>query len=163
MFKEELLCLLLVCDLINLNFGSGREDLEGWLNLDKDNLDLDCFPYPFSDDSVDNIRMNHVLEHLKNPYRVLVECHRILRPEGKLVVRMPSKGDSIMHYRTRNGIDTMDCFNVDAEQINLQYRPYFDIKVKGNTRGLKKIIYNLYREFLNLIFTEWEYEFTKKN
>ena len=63
---------------VNLNLGCGRRRLSGcWVNVDRvkhDNVDvvhdLDTFPYPFEDDSVDYIFMNYV-EHLGKPYEAV--------------------------------------------------------------------------------------------
>ena len=44
--------------------------------------DLNVFPYPFDDDSVDRVVMNNVIEHLDDTIKVLGEVHRILRPGG---------------------------------------------------------------------------------
>jgi len=44
--------------------------------------DLEKFPYPWEDSSVDKIIMSHVLEHLEDPSAVLLECSRILKWGG---------------------------------------------------------------------------------
>jgi len=44
----------------------------------------------FHDDFFDLVTMLHVIEHLCSPYNVLKEVHRVLRPEGKLVVSTPN-------------------------------------------------------------------------
>lgn len=46
---------------------------------------------PFDDASFDLITMLAVLEHLNNPYEILCECKRILRPGGGLFLTVPSK------------------------------------------------------------------------
>jgi SAM-dependent methyltransferase len=40
--------------------------------------------------SFDCVLMNHVLEHLHDPVRMLRECHRLLRPRGRLVAVTPN-------------------------------------------------------------------------
>jgi hypothetical protein len=54
---------------VKLNLGCGHERLSGWLNVDKFGdpdlrVDLEQFPWPWSDSSVDEVRLHHVLEHL---------------------------------------------------------------------------------------------------
>ena len=79
-----------------LNLGCGQFPKSGYINLDissnaKADIshDLDKFPYPFEDNSFSLIEADHILEHLKNPTKVMKELHRILEPDGKLIIRVP--------------------------------------------------------------------------
>lgn len=47
-------------------------------------------PLPFADGSLDYIILAEVIEHLRNPYQVMAELSRILRPGGKLVLSTPN-------------------------------------------------------------------------
>ncbi len=74
-----------------LNLGSGNFPKDGYINVDlyphlsPDVVhDLEVFPYPFKDSSFDLIEVNHCLEHLSNPFRVMKEIHRIGK-DGALV------------------------------------------------------------------------------
>jgi SAM-dependent methyltransferase len=51
--------------------------------------DLDVLPYPFEDSSFDQVLMQDVLEHVRDPIRVVEELHRLLRPGGLLQLRTP--------------------------------------------------------------------------
>lgn len=46
----------------------------------------------------DVITMSHVIEHLHDPARALVQCHRLLRPGGRLWLETPN-AESIGHQR----------------------------------------------------------------
>lgn len=46
----------------------------------------------FEDGCFDAVVINHVLEHVHDPVRLLEECHRILRPGGALRVFVPNAG-----------------------------------------------------------------------
>jgi SAM-dependent methyltransferase len=50
---------------------------------------LDRFPYPLQTASFDHVLMQDVIEHLREPVRVIEELHRILRPGGRLQLRTP--------------------------------------------------------------------------
>ena len=61
---------------------------------------------PCPDASFDLITMNDVMEHVIDPQRVLVECHRVLRPGGRLALVFPpyycvSGGSHLHGYATR--------------------------------------------------------------
>ena len=51
---------------------------------------LDAHKLPFDDLFFDYVLMTDVLEHVLVPCRVLEEVHRVLRPEGKLVLGVPN-------------------------------------------------------------------------
>jgi SAM-dependent methyltransferase len=51
--------------------------------------DLDEFPYPFEDSRFDQVLMQDVLEHVREPIRVFDELHRICRPGARIHVRTP--------------------------------------------------------------------------
>ena len=82
-----------------LHLGCGRTHLPGWVNIDNVNLpgvdlvaDLDACRHrrlPYSDDSVDEFLMSHVIEHIKDTLGLMQELHRIAKPGAKLVARVP--------------------------------------------------------------------------
>lgn len=84
---------------MKLNVGCGKDYREGYINADNLSeypdakvdmmLDIDRFPYPFSDSSIDEIYCNHVLEHTKEPDKVLREFHRIMKAGGVLILNVP--------------------------------------------------------------------------
>ena len=81
---------------MKLNLGCGPDRKEGYVNVDKfqqynpDQLaDLNEFPYPWDDNSVDEVFMSHILEHLDDQQKVLEEIYRILKKGGKLKLIYP--------------------------------------------------------------------------
>ena len=44
----------------------------------------------FADESFDAVTLAHVIEHVHQPLRLLAECRRILRPDGKLAITTPN-------------------------------------------------------------------------
>ena len=53
--------------------------------------DLLDFPYPFTDESADEIILSHVLEHfcLSDIIKILDEAGRILKPQGNITISVP--------------------------------------------------------------------------
>jgi SAM-dependent methyltransferase len=49
----------------------------------------DAYEIPLESASFDTILMSEVLEHLERPTDALTECHRLLRPGGKLILSTP--------------------------------------------------------------------------
>ncbi len=80
---------------IKLNLGSGPVRKEGFISVDKffdgadQKVDLEVFPWPWEDGSVDAVYMSHYLEHVENVTKVAQEVHRILKTGGTWEVRVP--------------------------------------------------------------------------
>lgn len=51
--------------------------------------DLDVFPYPLEDDSFDQVLMQDVIEHLRDPIAVIEELVRVCRPGARIQLRTP--------------------------------------------------------------------------
>jgi predicted SAM-dependent methyltransferase len=92
-----------------LQLGSGDNVLAGWLNTDvyvfkqaKELVHLDARkPFPLPDASFDLVFSEHMLEHLTygEGLHCLRECHRVLRPGGRIRVATPSLGRLAGLYR----------------------------------------------------------------
>jgi hypothetical protein len=85
---------------MRLNLGCGYDRLDGWLNIDKvaacgpdQVLDLERTPWPFADDSVDEVLMSHVLEHLgADPevfFAIVKELYRVCRHGAEVRIHVP--------------------------------------------------------------------------
>ena len=79
-----------------LDLGCGKKKRDGFVGVDwseRHNADvihdLNKFPYPFDDCSIDLIFMDNILEHLKNPVKVMEEIYRILKPGAKVIIIVP--------------------------------------------------------------------------
>lgn len=84
-----------------LNLGCGFKKAQGWINVDAYECchpdiqwDLNKFPYPWEDNSVDGIMMSHILEHIPNWWEAFNECVRILKPNGCLEIRVPDESSA---------------------------------------------------------------------
>ena len=93
--------------LNKLNLGCGRKLLNGYINVDKagsPNIkhDLEEFPWPWENDSVEEILLDHVLEHLgkdTNIYlAIMKEMYRVCRAGAKIRIIVP-------HFRHHSFFD----------------------------------------------------------
>ena len=85
---------------MKLNLGCGNKILEGYVNVDKFEYyqcnvvhDLEKFPYPFETDSVEEILLVHVLEHIgQDPEvfnKVVKELYRISKNQALVDITVP--------------------------------------------------------------------------
>jgi len=95
-----------------LDLGCGERKKEGYVTLDfrpEVNPDivhnLNVFPYPFPDSYFDVIEASHVLEHLDRPFLVMKELHRILKPGGRLIIKVPHFSRGFTHAEHAHGFD----------------------------------------------------------
>jgi hypothetical protein len=85
---------------MKLNLGCGNRKLPGWINIDRtaacgpdQMVDVEQMPWPWQTDSVDEVLLSHVLEHLgSTPGRYLEifqELYRVCRGGAKIVIIVP--------------------------------------------------------------------------
>lgn len=96
--------------------------------------DLDDLPWPWADQSFDFIVARAVLEHLRlNLVESLDECWRILRPAGRIYLKLPYWDSEQAHrdptHRWFLTLDSFDYFDPDTE-YGSQYGFYTDRKWK---------------------------------
>jgi SAM-dependent methyltransferase len=102
-----------------LHIGAGRKKIAGAVTLDINPClnpdvvwDLNNFPYPFADSEFDLVVCEHVIEHLQHVISVMEELHRITRPGGRVLVRVP-------HFSSLN-------FNTDPTHVHAFSSRSFD-------------------------------------
>lgn len=88
---------------MKLNLGAGQYIKKAFTNVDQFPLEgidvvhnLTVFPYPFEDNSADEIVAYDVIEHLPSHVsgentvlKFVTECHRILKPGAELFIQTP--------------------------------------------------------------------------
>lgn len=133
-----------------LNVGCGTDIRTGWVNLDSANLqgvnvvhDLESLPLPFEDNIFDEILCQDVLEHL-NYIPVLQDLHRILKPSGRITIRVP-------HFSSKNNFidpthkkmfswETFEFFSLNTPYERGYYFPFkFDKLIQSNITFAKKM------------------------
>jgi predicted SAM-dependent methyltransferase len=74
-----------------IQFGSGGNMIPRWENFDRDVDIAKPLPSCFTDNSVDRIFTEHVIEHVTHlqAFRFLEHCFRILRPGGRIRMVFP--------------------------------------------------------------------------
>jgi SAM-dependent methyltransferase len=82
---------------MKLHLGCGENYRNGWVNVDFEGdhidqaVDLSKFPWPWDNNSVDEVFLEQVIEHFQRPEFVLKEIHRILKPGGRVELITPHK------------------------------------------------------------------------
>jgi len=94
-----------------LHLGAGNHLLPGWLNSDlhppaAEVLHLDATrTFPFEDVTFDYVFSEHMIEHLTyaDGVRMLRECHRVLKPGGRVRVSTPDLRTLVRLYQGESG------------------------------------------------------------
>ena len=79
---------------MRLNLGCGDKMMPGYINVDLCGdpdvvLDLSVFPWPFPDNSMEEVYSSHFLEHVEDFDRTVLEIHRVLKQNGICHFRVP--------------------------------------------------------------------------
>ena len=81
---------------IVLDLGAGVKKYPGSIAVDSNPVtnpevlhDLNVIPYPFESSSVDEVRLDNVLEHLDDVIAIITEIYRISKPGAKVVISVP--------------------------------------------------------------------------
>lgn len=93
--------------MTRLNIGCGRDYRQGWINTDISHevkadhyFDIRREKFPFKDELFEEICISGVLEQI-GPNEELIhamnECHRVLKPGGKMTVIVPNAKHAIAH------------------------------------------------------------------
>lgn len=79
-----------------LDIGCARNKIPNAIGIDIDEKsqadilhDLNSYPYPIEDNSIDRIYAKHIIEHLNDPKRFIKEISRILKPGGRAFIETP--------------------------------------------------------------------------
>ncbi|QEL54333.1 class I SAM-dependent methyltransferase [Chromobacterium paludis] len=86
--------------MFKLNLGCGHDKRPGFINVDSQAacqpdqvVDLEHFPWPWADNSVDEVVMSHVLEHLGASadiyLGIIQELYRVCAPDARVFITVP--------------------------------------------------------------------------
>tara|TARA_B100000767_G_C19658345_1_gene489871 strand:- start:425 stop:985 length:561 start_codon:yes stop_codon:yes gene_type:complete len=158
---------------MKLNLGAGNDIKDGFINHDISQLpgidvafDINTYPWPWDDNTFDEVVAHDLLEHLNDFMRAMEEIHRILIPNGMVKLSVPYWNscaryidpthkigfhedtfkffDPSSHYCEERFYYTKARFSIVKETfIILPFYPYFWIpkipEIKINNRILKRI------------------------
>lgn len=115
---------------------------------------------PFANDSLDLIVLPHVLEFAEDPHQTLREVHRVLRPEGRLVISgfnpislwgarqylgrvfgapfLPREGQFLSHLRIKDWLKLLD-YSIDRGKFGCYRFPLQSIKTPESPSAMDKI------------------------
>ncbi len=142
-----------------LNLGCGKDIRKGYFNVDSVKLqgvdkvfNLDNYPWPFKDNSFDEIYCDNVLEHLSSIIRPVEEIWRISKKGSKTVIKVPIY-PSIWAFTdpTHKSVYTYLTFNYfrPTDGLNYYSKARFNI-VK------RKIVFHPFLRFLTMIVNSHE-------
>lgn len=114
---------------------------------------LNVFPYPFKDNSFDEVYIRHVLEHLNEPEKVLYEILRIAKNGANVYVEVPHfsfYGSHIISHKKTYSCRAFEIFcdenpNFKLKKIELRWMRNVDI-----TNFFRFLINNIISFFANL-------------
>lgn len=141
---------------MKLNLGCGRDIKKGYVNLDIINNkgvdvihNLNKFPYPFKENTFEEVICKQVLPILDDIIKVMEEIHRISKPNAVIKIEVPFFS-SVGHYTdiTYKHAFTTKSFQYFRKDNPLNYYTKARFKVKS-----KIILYGLYKilePFVNL-------------
>lgn len=112
-------------DKIKLHLGCGDEILPDYINCDIENpkadMLFDATKIPFPDNSVDEIRAYHLIEHFvfQNVFDILKEWLRALKPNGILVLETPDFLNSCKRFVETDDLERLDLYGHFFSQPHL--------------------------------------------
>ena len=116
---------------LRLNLGCGVNHHVGYVNVDRDGEpdlrhDLEVVPWPWPDDSVGEILLFHVLEHLgRNPsvyLDIMKEMYRVCRDGAMIRISVPHhRHDHFFNDPTHVRAVTSDGMTLFSQRLNRQW------------------------------------------
>jgi len=144
---------------MNLNLGCGEKEIPNFIGVDKIKTNatdiihnLNVFPYPFPDNSAQEVVMDNILEHLDDVIAVMEEVYRLSKHGATLKINVPYfKSNSAFTDPTHKHFFSETSFKYFSEKNSL----HFYTKAKFEVKNIKLISHSKYRDvkhfFRNLL------------
>lgn len=150
---------------MKLNLGCGKDIREGYINLDFKKAkgvdivhNLNEYPYPFKENTFDEVFCDRVLELLDNLVRAMEEIHRICKPGARVRIRVPyynCKGNSNDPLQRRSfNSSTLDFLEAGYETSHYTNVRFKILKKRLVATRLGKIFPSFIRERASYVFGE---------
>jgi hypothetical protein len=117
---------------LKLNLGSGQNPVPGFINVDKFGSpdvkwDLEVFPWPWPDNSVEQILLVHVLEHLgetiQGYFGIIKELYRVSRHGASIRIVVPHpRHDDFLGDPTHVRPFTPESFHLYSKEANRKWQ-----------------------------------------
>ena len=116
--------------MTKIHLGCGLDYKSDYINLDVNKSckadvyhDLNHYPYPFKDNTADEIIACHIIEHLDDPVKFLKECHRVLKLNSRLIVECPIGGTwSSYHFNHKFNLTPYSFLIFNQKRWNWQFK-----------------------------------------
>lgn len=144
---------------IKLDIGCGLKCKPGFVGVDirkfskdvKIVFDLNSKKrLPFKDNSIDEIYLAHVLEHLDNPIRLIEECNRVLKKGKLLEIHSPyfayPHANVFIHKNYWDIFGCLRILNGEYHELNCSFS-----EVNWNYNWMNSKLYKLVEMFFDLI------------
>ena len=161
-----------------LHLGCGNNYFPDFVNVDNNvNIkkvdlyhDLNSFPYPFEDNSIKEIIMDHILEHLDDTIRVILELYRICDNNAIITLKSPHFSCNWTHpgHKRAIGVGLFDHFGQQSferygnchfkiEFVKLHWiRPvYVDNIFKRTVNSIVNFLANFNIRFCERVWCYW--------
>jgi SAM-dependent methyltransferase len=117
---------------LKLNLGSGQNPQAGYVNVDKSGTpdvkwDLEVFPWPWEDSSIDEVLISHVLEHLGETtavfFGVIKELYRICKHGARILIAVPHpRNDNFLSDPTHVRSFMPESFTFYSKALNREWQ-----------------------------------------
>ena len=113
---------------------------------------LESVPYPFKDNEFDEIVAHHSIEHIENFFGLMEECHRILKPKGKLKIWVPYGLASLglPDHKRFLMFKTFNCFKPGHFENYFTKARFVTVKKHLNFAGSSKFLNFFFNPLINI-------------
>jgi hypothetical protein len=120
--------------ITKLHLGCGNKKLDGFINVDKFHtdasdltVDLEQLPWPWEDNSIDEIKMIHVLEHIGQSTEIYLgiikEIYRICKNDAVIEIHVPHpRHDNFIGDPTHVRAITPQSLTLFNKELNDQWK-----------------------------------------